>query len=146
MAAEQQPLPVAVAPVPVQTAPIIRPEPQITTPVYRNDDLMHISKPLFFALMGLFLLSILTVGYLLFDRNQANIPVVKTAKDSLQKPNADTATNQQVVPSSLDKKRATDSARQQAIRDAIEKDREKAIQSGDSSNTTPDTAKQPVSF
>jgi serine/threonine-protein kinase len=146
MAAEQQPLPVAVAPVPVQTAPIIRPEPPITAPVYRNDDLMHISKPLFFALMGLFLLSILTVGYLLFDRNQANIPVVKTAKDSLQKPNADTATNQQVVPSSLDKKRATDSARQQAIRDAIEKDREKAIQSGDSSNTTPDTAKQPVSF
>jgi len=56
---------------------------------YDYDDRMRISKPLFFALMGMFFLSLGTVGYLLFDQNRFNVPIAKTAKDSLPKVDSD---------------------------------------------------------
>jgi len=117
---------------------------QTASPVY-DDDKMHISRPLFFALMGLLLLAIGTSGYLLFEKDRDALPVNKVARDSttIQKP--DTTSRTEPVQTYSDKKRATDSARQKAINDAIEKDRQKALdaqQNADSSNATPDTGKQ----
>jgi serine/threonine protein kinase len=117
-------------------------------PVAANSDMMLISKPLFFALMGLFLLSVLTIGYLLFEGKQSGKPIATTTpKDSVSNPAQDTTTATQPPVGNNYKKRAADSATQRAIDDATERERQKAIdnqQKQDSTNNTAaDTVKQP---
>ncbi|MDB5140890.1 MAG: prkC 3 [Mucilaginibacter sp.] len=117
-------------------------------PVAANSDMMLISKPLFFALMGLFLLSVLTIGYLLFEGKQSGKPITTTTpKDSVSNPAQDTTTATTPPVGYNNKKRAADSATQRAIDDATERERQKAIdnqQKQDSTNNTAaDTVKQP---
>ncbi|MDF2434174.1 MAG: eukaryotic-like serine/threonine-protein kinase [Mucilaginibacter sp.] len=117
-------------------------EPAVTS----GSDMMLISKPLFFALMGLFLLSISTVGYLLFQQNHTDKTVLTAKpKDSISNIVQDT-TATKPVSDYTSKKRAADSATRRAIDNATEKERQKALdnqQKQDSTNNTAaDTVKQ----
>jgi eukaryotic-like serine/threonine-protein kinase len=120
------------------------PQKIIASPPPLSRDMMLISKPLFFALMGLFLLSILTCGYLLFYKNEPVKSIAQIKKDSVSAPQQDTPSGVKPAQDFRSRKKAIDSARQKAINDAIEKDKQNAIdnqQKTDSNNTVPDTAK-----
>ena len=57
---------------------------------YIDSNKMLISKPLFFALMGLFFLALLTCGYLWIDQNRQGALETKIAADTVAKPAPDT--------------------------------------------------------
>ncbi|TWI95029.1 serine/threonine-protein kinase [Mucilaginibacter frigoritolerans] len=112
---------------------------------YHQGDKMHISKPLFFALMGMFAISLITCGYLLINQNLPPVPIKTTAADTTKK---DTDTPKQAtVHDYHSKERANDSAAQQAIKDVIDGERQKAEsqKKADSTGTPQDTStvKQP---
>jgi len=116
-------------------------DPELTAfPVYEHDDRMRISKPLFFALMGMFFLSLATVGYLLFDQNRFNSPVAKTAKDSLPKVDSDSLKKANKVPDYINKRKSTDSALMKAIDGATRNGKADDQQTPDSSRV--DTSQQ----
>jgi serine/threonine protein kinase len=113
---------------------------------YYDSTKMRISKPLFFALMGLFALSLVTCAYLLFDQDRFGSTVNKTAADTVAKKGPDT-TRKAAAPetSYVDKHKAADSAIQQAINDARKGDGKKAAEQPktDSTGIPRDTSKQP---
>jgi hypothetical protein len=111
---------------------------------YANSGMMLISKPLFFLFLGIFVLSVATSGYLLFDKSHPEMPVVKVPqRDTTQKAAADTTTPQQPVQSYEEKRKAIDSATQQAIRDEMEKQTHEKPKSDTGANfVIPDSAKK----
>ena len=114
-------------------------------PVNIDSDKMHISKPLFFALMGMFAISLFTCGYLLLDQNRSEVPIKPIAADTTKKA-ADTP-KQAAVPDYRSKHKANDSATQQAIND-VTNDEKKKLENQkkpDSTGTDQDTTvvKQP---
>jgi serine/threonine protein kinase len=113
---------------------------------YYDSTKMRISKPLFFALMGLFALSLITCGYLLFDQGRTVLPLNNTLADTTAKKNPDTIKKVAAPETSyVDKHKAADSVIQQAINDANKGDGKKAAdqQKADSTGTPADTSKQP---
>ncbi len=112
---------------------------QAVAPVHIDSDKMQISKALFFALMGMFAISLVTCGYLLLDQNRSEVPIKPIAADTTKKP-ADTP-KQAVVPDNRVKHKANDSASQQAVNEVINDEKQKAQnkQNADSTNTLQDT-------
>jgi len=112
---------------------------------YLDSTKMWISKPLFFALMGLFAISLFTCAYLLLDQNRTQVPVKPITTDTTKK-NPDT-TKQAVVPDYHSKQKVNDSASQQAVNDVINDEKKKAEtqKKADSTGTPQDTTvvKQP---
>jgi len=113
---------------------------------YYDSTKMRISKPLFFALMGLFALSLVTCGYLLFDQARTTLPVESTPVDTTAKKSPDT-TQKPAPPQTnyVDRRKAADSVIQQTIDDANKSDNKKAAEQPktDSTGTPADTSKQP---
>ena len=114
-------------------------------PAYHDSDKMRISKPLFFALMGMFAISLVTAGYLLLDRNNPPAPIKTIAADTTKK--APDTPKQAAVHDYHPKEKANDSASQQAVNDVINDERQKAEsqKNADSAGTPKDTStvKQP---
>jgi serine/threonine protein kinase len=118
----------------------LEPAPAKTPParhVYPDDDRMRISKPLFFALMGLFALSVITCGYLLFDQAHAS-QTAKVIRDTIVKTVPDTA-NKPKQTIDWRKRRAehdseVNAAAQQSIKNIQEQEKV------DSARAVPDTA------
>jgi len=110
-----------------------------------DSDKMYISKPLFFALMCIFALSLITCAYLLLNQNHPLAPVKTIVADTTKK-NPDTP-KQVVIHDYRAKEKATDSATQQTINDVINDERQKAEsqKKADSTSTPQDTStvKQP---
>jgi len=113
---------------------------------YYDSTKMRISKPLFFALMGLFALSLITCVYLLFDQGRLAVPVDKSVADTVAKTSPDTA-KKPAAPQidNAARRRAADSVIQQTINDAKNEDNKKAAdqQKTDSTGIPQDTTKQP---
>ena len=118
---------------------------QFARATYHDSDKMHISKPLFFALMGMFAIALVTCGYLLLNQGQPQVPVKPIAADTTKK--APDTPKQAAVHDYHLKEKANDSASQQAINDVINDDRQKAEsqKKADSTVTPQDTSavKQP---
>jgi serine/threonine protein kinase len=113
---------------PPVTAPVVNiPPPVRPVPTsYDNGDTMRISKPLFFTLMGLFLIAIVTCGYLLLDKNKPMPAIIKPA-DTIVKYRPDTnAAPKRHVPDYALKRKQADSAAQAVINDAVQTDRQNA--------------------
>ncbi len=109
---------------------------------YHHSDKMHISKPLFFALMGMFAISLVTCGYLFLNQNHLPIPVKPIAADTTKK-EPDTP-KQAVVHDYRSKQKANDSASQQAVNDILNDEKKAESQKkADSAGTPQDTVKQP---
>jgi serine/threonine protein kinase len=113
---------------------------------YYDSTKMRISKPLFFALMGLFALSLITCAYLLFDQDRLGLPANKTVADTVAKKSPDT-TKKVAAPETtyVDKHKAADSVIQQAIKAANDGEVKKPAdqQKTDSTRIPPDTTRQP---
>jgi serine/threonine protein kinase len=107
------------------------------------DDSMRISKPLFFALMGMFLLSLLTIGYLLFNESHPIPPAQQVAKDTTTVQHPDTTKNAAVVPDYRSKRKAADSATLKAIQDAQKGTEQNKPDSTNTPADTSSTVKQP---
>jgi len=123
--------------------------PSVTMPPVKantaqvSSGMMLISKPLFFLLMGLLIISAATAGYLVFDKNHPEVPVVKPVKDSVRKVDTDTIATQTPVESYQDRRKAVDSATQQAIKDEMEKQMHDKPKTDTGANfVLPDTTKQ----
>jgi serine/threonine protein kinase len=118
---------------------------QLARVASHDGDKMHISKPLFFALMGMFAMSLVTCGYLLLNQNRPQVPVKPIAVDTTKKA-ADTP-KQVAAPNYHSKEKVNDSASQQAVNDVINDEREKAEsqKKADSAGKPQDTStvKQP---
>jgi eukaryotic-like serine/threonine-protein kinase len=112
---------------------------------YYDRDKMHISKPLFFALMGMFAISLVTCGYLFLNQNNPKVPVKAIAADTTKK--APDTPKQAVAHDYHLKEKANDSAAQQAVNDVINDEKQKAEsqKKADSTGTPQDTStvKQP---
>jgi len=122
-----------------------RPSLSAAGAAYAHSDKMYLSRPLFFALMGMFAISLITCGYLLLNQNHPLVPVKIIAADTAKK-NPDTP-KQTAVHDYHAKEKATDSATQQTINDVINTERQKAEsqKKADSASTPQDTSavKQP---
>jgi len=118
---------------------------EAVAPLHTDSDKMHISKPLFFALMGMFAISLVTCGYLLLDQSRSPVPVQNIVVDTTKK-TPDTP-KQAAVPDYRSKHRANDSASQQAVNDVINAEKQKVQnnQQTDSTSAPQDTTvvKQP---
>ncbi len=90
-----------------------------------HSDMMLISKPLFFALMGMFIIAVVTCGYLFYDKTQIEHQVAKTPADTTTKPAPDTTTKAVRPTNYQTKKKVADSAAQQAINNVIDQQRQK---------------------
>jgi len=103
---------------------------------YMDSNKMSISKPLFFALMGLFFLSLLTCGYLWIDQNRLSTLETRIAADTVAKTTPDTT--KKVAgpdPSIAARRKAQDSVIQQTIDDA-QKDKNKNAAEQPTTDTT----------
>ena len=115
-------------------------------PASPGGDKVHISRPLFFALSGLFLLTLVTCGYLFFDQSRSVQPAIKVAKDTVVKAVPDTSAPHRPAVDNRRKREIADSiesaASKQAIDNAISQQRQQ--QKTDSTGNTRDTTvKQP---
>jgi serine/threonine protein kinase len=148
LSTEQQPVPVETSP---KNAAVKDNDTtwRAADAAYLDSSKMRISKHLFFALMGLFVLSLLTCGYLFIEQSRLIPPVTaKTPVDTVAKTTLDTPKKAAApVEDYAAKRRKSDSAAQQAINDAVNDDRKKAEdqKKTDSTNTGQDTTtnKQP---
>jgi len=123
-----------------------RSSPAAIAPGYHDDDKLHISKPLFFALMGLFAITLVTCGYLFFDQKHSALPA-QIVKDTVVKTVADTTAAKPKVTDYRRKREIADSiesaAAKQAIIDGVKQEKDQQ-QKADSGSTTRDTTvKQP---
>ena len=114
-------------------------------PGYAGDDKVHISRPLFFGLAGLFTLTLVTCGYLFYDQKHAQLPA-KIVTDTVVKTVPDTAASKPKATDYRRKREIADSiesaAAQQSIINAV--NQQKQQQKADSGSTTRDTTvKQP---
>jgi serine/threonine-protein kinase len=121
-----------------------KPSIRATSAPYPDNDKLHISKPLFFLLMGLLGLSLVTSGYLLLDQHHIPEQVTKAVTDTVTKAAPDTPKTTPPPVDYKEKRRKMDSAshaaEMQAIQNTIDQEKEKKP---DSAATLPDTTKQP---
>jgi serine/threonine protein kinase len=110
-----------------------------------DDDRMRISKPLFFALMGLFAISLITSGYLLVDQGHRP-PATKIVQDTVVKTVPDTAEKPKPVVDYKKRRAEKDSeanaAAKQSIQNVLNQQKNTEQEKADSARAVPDTAKQ----
>ena len=112
---------------------------------YYDSTKMRISKPLFFALMGLFAISLVTCAYLLFDQTRGSLPIPNAVTDTVTRIKPDTTKKAAPAPNYIDRRKAADSVIQQTIKDAGSGSAKKPDdqQKADSTGIPQDTSKQP---